>query len=160
MRELSLPILNADQPGWDLEKVRTLLAGVRQAHGLIVASPVYQQTVSGALKNALDYLAVLENEEPPGLFGKVIGLVSVTGSQPSMGASLAVRAACQGLGVGSFRKVSTSGPHPSTLTPRCATCWHATACWRWGARLYSALWLGDEPKIKWSRPPASNARNP
>jgi len=98
VRELSLPVLDADRPGWEFESVRRLLAGVRQAHGLIVASPVYQETISGALKNALDYLTALELEDPPGLSGKVIGLVSVSGGLPGAGASLAMQIACKGLG--------------------------------------------------------------
>jgi FMN reductase len=98
VRDLSLPILNAEQPEWEQEPVQTLLAGIRRAHGVILASPVYQESISGALKNALDYLVVLENEGAPGLSGKAVGLISVSGSLPSMGASLGMRAACKGLG--------------------------------------------------------------
>jgi FMN reductase len=98
VRELALPILEADQPDWELDAVQVLLASVRRAHALIVASPVYQETVSGALKNALDYLYILEQEEPPGLSGKAVGLVSVSASLPSMSTSLALQTACKGLG--------------------------------------------------------------
>jgi FMN reductase len=98
LRELSLPILDAEQSEWELEGVRSLLGGIRKAQAVIVASPVYQQTVSGALKNALDYLVVLEQEQPPGLSGRVVGLVSVAGSLPVASASLALQIPCQGLG--------------------------------------------------------------
>ena len=97
IRELALPILDAGQPAWQHESVRTLLGQVRRASGLIVASPVYQETVSGAIKNALDYLYILEQEEPFGLTGTVVATISVSGSISSMGASLAVQTACRGL---------------------------------------------------------------
>ena len=97
MRELSLPVLDAEQPEL-IESVQTLLAAVRRADGLILASPVYQETVSGALKNALDHLSVLDQEEAYALSGKVVGLVSVSGSLPGLGASLAVQTACRALG--------------------------------------------------------------
>jgi FMN reductase len=98
IRELALPILDADRPDFDQDNVRSLLAAVRRCDALIVSSPVYQQTVSGAVKNALDYLFILEQEEPAGLYGKVVGLVSVSASRPGVGASLAMQTACNGLG--------------------------------------------------------------
>ena len=98
VRELSLPILDAGQTECDHAGVGTLLTRVRSAHAVIVASPVYNETVSGAVKNALDHLSVLEEEDPSGLFGRVVGLVSVCGNQPSMGATLAMRTACRALG--------------------------------------------------------------
>jgi NAD(P)H-dependent FMN reductase len=98
VRELAVPILDAGRPESDHTGVQTLLTAVRSAHALIVASPVYHETVSGAVKNALDHLSVLEQEAPPGLAGKVVGLASVCGNEPSMGATLAVRSACRALG--------------------------------------------------------------
>jgi FMN reductase len=47
--------------------------------GLIWSSPMYQGTISGALKNALDWLHVLGRREPPYLHDKVIGLISAAG---------------------------------------------------------------------------------
>jgi FMN reductase len=98
LRALPLPILDADRPVGDIDNARTILDAVRGADGLIVASPLYQQTISGAMKNLLDYLGVLEDETPPGLTGKVVGLVSVAGGAASLGATLAMRASCNGMG--------------------------------------------------------------
>ncbi|MGH3083467.1 MAG: NADPH-dependent FMN reductase, partial [Gaiellaceae bacterium] len=43
------------------------------------SSPLYQGTISGALKNALDWLRLLGGREPPYLHDKVIGLISTAG---------------------------------------------------------------------------------
>lgn len=40
---------------------------------------MYQGTVSGAFKNALDWLHLLRGREPPFLHDKVIGLISAAG---------------------------------------------------------------------------------
>jgi FMN reductase len=50
-----------------------------EADGLIWSSPLYQGTVSGAFKNALDWLHDLGNRDPPFLHDKVIGLISASG---------------------------------------------------------------------------------
>lgn len=56
--------------------VMRLLAEARRADGLILASPAYHGTMSGALKNALDYLQYLADDEPPYLDGRAIGVLS------------------------------------------------------------------------------------
>ncbi|PSJ73282.1 NADPH-dependent oxidoreductase [Sphingobacteriales bacterium UPWRP_1] len=52
---------------------------VAQAHGLIWCSPLYHGTISGAFKNALDWLELLSNHTPKYLTNKVVGLVSTAG---------------------------------------------------------------------------------
>jgi NAD(P)H-dependent FMN reductase len=59
---------------------------------------VYQETVSGAVKNALDHLWALDHDELRLLEGKVVGRVSVAGSLPGAGASQVLRTACRALG--------------------------------------------------------------
>src|SRR5438105_4736039 len=53
-----------------------LLAAARRADGLILASPAYHGTMSGALKNALDYFQFLAHDVPPYLDGRAIGVLS------------------------------------------------------------------------------------
>jgi FMN reductase len=78
LRELALPFF---QPGLDElpENAARLLDACQKADGLIWSSPMYNGTVSGPMKNALDWLYVLGGREPPYLTDKVIGLVSVAG---------------------------------------------------------------------------------
>src|SRR5215210_2563559 len=65
--------------------VSKLLEMVTGAQGVILASPTYHNTLSGALKNALELLEVY-NEDGPGRFaGKVIGLVTVQGGTSGTG---------------------------------------------------------------------------
>src|SRR5687768_15811529 len=67
------------------EAVMALLEMVERADGLILASPTYHNTISSALKNALELLEVF-NEDGPGRFaGKVVGLVTVQGGSSGTG---------------------------------------------------------------------------
>jgi len=46
------------------------------ADGMIWASPLYHGTISGAFKNALDWLQLLASHEPPFLTGTPVGLIA------------------------------------------------------------------------------------
>ena len=72
---LRLPLYPSPDMATD-PKVVALLAAVRRADGLILASPAYHGTMSGALKNALDYLQYLADDEPPYLDGRAVGALS------------------------------------------------------------------------------------
>ena len=78
LRELDLPLYNpdADEP---TEAGAELIESCYLANGLIWSSPLYQGTISGALKNALDWLHLLGRRDPPYLHDKVIGLISAAG---------------------------------------------------------------------------------
>ena len=49
------------------------------AHGFLWSSPMYNGTVSGAFKNAIDWLHLLGNRRPPYLTDKIVGLISTAG---------------------------------------------------------------------------------
>src|SRR5688500_664555 len=67
------------------ESVIKLLDAVASAQGIILASPTYHNTISSALKNALELLEVY-NEDGPGRFtGKAVGLVTVQGGTSGTG---------------------------------------------------------------------------
>ena len=78
LRELDLPMYNPDEAE-PTESAATLIEACYTADGLIWSSPMYQGTISGAFKNALDWLHVLGQRDPPYLHDKVIGLVSAAG---------------------------------------------------------------------------------
>lgn len=69
-----------------------LLDAARRADGLILASPAYHGTMSGTLKNALDYLQFLAKDDPPYLDGRAIGVLSTgAGTQATVQTCNALR---------------------------------------------------------------------
>jgi FMN reductase len=78
IRALDLPMYNPDDDA-PTPAATTLLESCYSADALIWSSPMYQGTISGALKNALDWLHLLRDRDPPFLHDKVIGLVSAAG---------------------------------------------------------------------------------
>ena len=68
------------------ESVHTLLSQVRSADALIFSTPVYHGTMSGGMKNAMDFLEYLSRDPKPYLTGKIIGLISTSGGSPGINA--------------------------------------------------------------------------
>jgi FMN reductase len=78
LRRLSLPFYmpgTTDVP----PAARELAEAVYCAQGVLWASPMYHGTVSGAFKNAVDWLQLLADRDPPFLTDKVVGLISTAG---------------------------------------------------------------------------------
>lgn len=77
IRLLDLPLYapNKEAP----EAAVRMCESVHSAEGLIWSSPMYHGTVSGAFKNALDWLELLRDRDPPYLKDKIIGLASTAG---------------------------------------------------------------------------------
>src|SRR5438128_2151963 len=78
LRELDLPMYNPDDESPTVAAAK-LIESCYGADGMLWSSPMYQGTISGAFKNALDWLHVLGAREPPFLYDKVIGLISAAG---------------------------------------------------------------------------------
>jgi FMN reductase len=78
LRRLDLPMYDASSADAPAPVIHFAEA-VYTADGMIWSSPLYHGSVSGAFKNALDWLIVLNDREPPYLTDKVIGLISVAG---------------------------------------------------------------------------------
>ena len=72
---LELPLYPSDEMEQH-PRVAALLSAVRRADGVILASPAYHGTMSGALKNALDYLQFLATDAPPYLDGRAVGILA------------------------------------------------------------------------------------
>jgi len=68
------------------EPAHDYVAAVRAADALVISSPGYHGTVSGLVKNALDYLEELRTDRRPYLDGRAVGLIAVAGGwQASVG---------------------------------------------------------------------------
>src|ERR687888_452885 len=78
LRELDLPMYSPDDDR-PTEAAARLIEACYGADGMLWSSPMYQGTISGAFKNALDWLHVLGQRDPPYLHDKVIGLISAAG---------------------------------------------------------------------------------
>jgi FMN reductase len=71
--ELELPIYS---PGIRLDrKANRLIECARHADAILIGSPGYHGSISGLVKNALDYLEELRDDRRPYLSGRPVGLV-------------------------------------------------------------------------------------
>jgi FMN reductase len=75
LRQMRLPFCDGGKEYPDYPDVEKLRETVKQADGLILATPEYHGSVSGVIKNALDLMSFDQ------LDGKVAGLISVLGGQ-------------------------------------------------------------------------------
>jgi FMN reductase len=78
LRELNLPMFVPDADPTP-DAARELCDAVFAARGMLWSSPLYHGTVSGSFKNALDWLQLLSDRNPPYLTDKVVGLISTAG---------------------------------------------------------------------------------
>jgi FMN reductase len=83
IREMNLPMYvpkSTDIP----VAVTTFCAAVQAANGMLWSSPLYHGTISGSFKNALDWLQILSDRDPPFLTDKVVGLISTAGGMQGL----------------------------------------------------------------------------
>ena len=86
----SLPFYQG--PGWGRDSGRAMVDAIRECDGLIIASPGYHGTVSGVLKNALDYIEELAGDERAYLHDRPVGLiVTAYGHQAATSAMITLR---------------------------------------------------------------------
>ncbi len=77
LRALALPMFNPDDaPG---DAASRLIDTCYEADAMLWASPLYQGSISGAFKNALDWLHDLGARDKAFLHDKVVGLISTAG---------------------------------------------------------------------------------
>src|SRR5205809_1514190 len=79
LRELDLPMYNPELELTPPPNAERMIEACYGADGMLWSSPMYQGTISGAFKNALDWLHALGSREPPFLHDEVIGLISAAG---------------------------------------------------------------------------------
>lgn len=79
--------------GYEAGNGSELVEAVRAADGVVIAAPGYHGTISGLVKNALDYLEDLAQDARPYLDGRAVGLITTAhGDQASMSTLLTLRA--------------------------------------------------------------------
>jgi FMN reductase len=83
-----LPIYNPTDQEHPPER-SALVEAVRNADGVIVATPGYHGSVSGLIKNALDSLEPLSGAERPYLDGRAVGCIVVADGWQACGSALA-----------------------------------------------------------------------
>lgn len=92
----SLPFYGG--PGHSKEAGFEMVEAVRKADGILIASPGYHGTISGLVKNALDYIEDLSTDERPYLHGRPVGLIATAfGHQAAMSTLLTLRSICHAL---------------------------------------------------------------
>jgi FMN reductase len=74
--ELNLPMYSPDIAE-RTPAARRLLDELRKADGIIIGSPSYHGSISGYVKNALDYVEDLHNEPAPYFDGRAVGCISI-----------------------------------------------------------------------------------
>ncbi|MEU0108423.1 NAD(P)H-dependent oxidoreductase [Streptomyces sp. NPDC006251] len=79
--QLSLPLYDP-RSAQSSPAAQSLVAAVRRADALLIASPAYHHGVTGLLKNALDHLEALRDDPLPYLDGKAVGCIALAGGWP------------------------------------------------------------------------------
>ena len=70
------------------DTARHLVAVLRRASGIIVASPGYHGSLSGLIKNALDYAEDMRNDGLPYFESRAVGLIACANGWQATGATL------------------------------------------------------------------------
>lgn len=86
-KALDMPMYSYE--GKRTEKAAALIDALRRADGIIIASPGYHGTVSGLIKNALDYVEDMAKDDRVYFEGRAVGLIAVASGWQATGSTLA-----------------------------------------------------------------------
>lgn len=84
-----------DLPAYDpqkldrCDKAKRLVSALRMADGIIIASPGYHGSISGMLKNALDYTEDMRGDPQPYFEGRAVGCIVSAAGWQAVGSTLA-----------------------------------------------------------------------
>ena len=70
------------------ENAARLIEALRSSDGVMIASPGYHGSVSGMVKNALDYTEDMSGDARPYFDGRAVGCIACALGNPSIGATL------------------------------------------------------------------------
>ncbi len=82
-----LPLFNPG-PGGPNADQKVLIEAVREADGIIVATPGYHGSLSGVMKNTLDTLELLRDDARPYFTGRAVGVVVTAEGWQAAGTTL------------------------------------------------------------------------
>jgi FMN reductase len=92
-----LPIFDASGSA-DTSAASPLVEAVRAADAVVIATPGYHGGMSGLVKNALDHLELLREDERPYLDGRAVGVIVAAAGWQACGTTLvSVRSAVHSL---------------------------------------------------------------
>jgi FMN reductase len=115
--DLILPMYDPQNAERDARAQR-LITALRRADGVVLASPGYHGSISGLLKNALDYIEDMRSDERPYLHGRAVGCIACAYGWQATGTTLnalrsivhALRGWPTPLGIGINSGQTTFGP--------------------------------------------------
>lgn len=74
--QLELPFYHPDLHEESCPAAEFLLDAFRRARAFVWCTPAYHYSISGAFKNAIDFLELTADDDPPYLGGRLVGLVA------------------------------------------------------------------------------------
>jgi FMN reductase len=85
--DMVLPLYAPENPERD-PRAERLIALLRRADGLVIASPGYHGSISGMIKNALDYAEDTAKDARPYLDGRAVGCIACAYGWQATGSTL------------------------------------------------------------------------
>lgn len=73
---LDLPFYHPDLHETECPPAEFLLSQFRNARAFVWCTPSYHYSISGAFKNAIDFLELTADDDPPYLGGRLVGLIA------------------------------------------------------------------------------------
>jgi FMN reductase len=86
-QSMSLPMYAAEIP-FRTEESLALIQALRNADGIILSSPGYHGSISGMLKNALDYTEDMSSDERPYFEHRVVGCIVCAAGWQAVGSTM------------------------------------------------------------------------
>lgn len=110
LADLDLPLYpDGIEPAEAGPGVERLLTAVRGCDDLVLAMPGYHATPSGALRTSSTISNSWPTKSRPGLGGRLVGLVAVSGGGPGLHAITSLDAACRALNGWTLPRVRRAG---------------------------------------------------
>ncbi|MES2536370.1 MAG: NAD(P)H-dependent oxidoreductase [Pseudomonadota bacterium] len=83
-------VMDAYEPGTGSRSANALalVTALREADGILISSPSYHGSISGLLKNAIDYTEDMRGDERPYFDGRAVGCIVCADGAQAMGSTL------------------------------------------------------------------------